>query len=146
MNQRLFTGLEPGNKPSPSSERGYVSYSSLRRRGTTSRTPLRGSPSERGKASSPYSGSCGKIGGKSSGGGSGSTCGADAPGSGLNSDGGKGASLSTVASFVATRPTLARARPTAMPGTALDPSFDGISTVWASMQVTAPQTTTSVQK
>src|SRR4051812_38804970 len=92
MNHRCGSGCEFGSNPTPSSESGNGSYSSLVRLGTISRTPLRGSSSERGKASSPYDGNCGRIGGNNSGGGSGSSIASrdDAPGSGLNSAGGNG--------------------------------------------------------
>src|SRR4051812_46480461 len=92
MNQRCGSGSEFGSKPIPCSESGNGSYSSFVRFGTTSRTPLRGSWRDRGNASSPYEGNCGRIGGNNSGGGSGSAAVSrtDAPGSGLKSAGGNG--------------------------------------------------------
>src|SRR4030088_2249716 len=92
MNHRFGIGWSPDGTPRPSSDSGYSGYSSLRRRGTTSRTPRRGKPNERGTGSSPYSGGCGRIGGNKSGGGAGSFVSFPLPGSGLNSLGGSGGS------------------------------------------------------
>src|SRR5919108_4195589 len=111
MNHRFGTGVELGSKPLPCSESEYSGYSSLRRCGTTSRTPRRGSSSERGNGSSPYVGSCGRIGGKSSGGSSASTTALCAPGSGLNCEGGSsgGGCVSTTGVSSSTMSILASA-------------------------------------